>query len=475
MSRTYEPFLQLTLPIPERRSGTFVHSGYASGRYGRFFSVQVTVVEEDSKDCVVLQLPKTGKVKEVLSELAKRKGWRSTSQCVACIVNKHRLTKHLTLNASLKSISQTDRQNLIVYRYQELANKAEGVTIKPTDKKPCMSEVLTFRLDGSSSKTRYRLFGTPGVAFMRNLEAATPHSIREAVNKSISALYKAGSYNDYRILLGTKKHKPFLEVPEHSEKGTTLDLSKVHFTILVVWDKPVFKAKRRTMQDLPYPLADDTEDTLFADDGVQTSDDDSDEDYVPPGKKGRTSTASRSFKATVHLYDCFDFYFRSEKLGQSEAYKCSTCKKHVRAVKSLHLCRLPDVLIIHLNRFRQHARSGKKIDILIDFPLEGLRLGKWLKNETHMSRSSELELLGGKKKTSTSSQYLSSSHVYDLFAVLNHYGNLHSGHYTTFARNPYSNEWFSFNDSRVNLIYNKTRLVSKNAYILCYNRRRTKT
>ena len=38
--------------------------------------------------------------------------------------------------------------------------------------------------------------------------------------------------------------------------------------------------------------------------------------------------------------------------------------------------------------------------------------------------------------------------VYNLYAVSNHNGTMFSGHYTAYAKNPYCNQWYSFNDSR---------------------------
>lgn len=41
------------------------------------------------------------------------------------------------------------------------------------------------------------------------------------------------------------------------------------------------------------------------------------------------------------------------------------------------------------------------------------------------------------------------SAVYNLYAISNHTGSMLSGHYTAYAKNPYSNHWYSFNDSRL--------------------------
>ena len=38
--------------------------------------------------------------------------------------------------------------------------------------------------------------------------------------------------------------------------------------------------------------------------------------------------------------------------------------------------------------------------------------------------------------------------TYDLYAVSNHSGGVHSGHYTAICKHPYSGEWNTFNDTR---------------------------
>ena len=64
---------------------------------------------------------------------------------------------------------------------------------------------------------------------------------------------------------------------------------------------------------------------------------------------------------------------------------------------------------------------GDKLDVLIDFPTEGLDL------------SARVDQSEGKDM------------IYDLIAVDNHYGGLHGGHYTAFAQNFYDKQWYEYN------------------------------
>lgn len=59
--------------------------------------------------------------------------------------------------------------------------------------------------------------------------------------------------------------------------------------------------------------------------------------------------------------------------------------------------------------------------------------------------------------------------VYDLYGVSNHTGGLASGHYTACCRNPGSQQWFMYNDSRVTAMPEED-VVSDAAYLLFYRR-----
>jgi ubiquitin C-terminal hydrolase len=78
--------------------------------------------------------------------------------------------------------------------------------------------------------------------------------------------------------------------------------------------------------------------------------------------------------------------------------------------------------------------SGQKIDDQVDFPLEGLDMGKYMAGD-----------------------HKDDSLIYDCYAVSNHFGNMGFGHYTAFAQNPMNNNWYEFDDSNCRLI-NKANL-----------------
>lgn len=65
--------------------------------------------------------------------------------------------------------------------------------------------------------------------------------------------------------------------------------------------------------------------------------------------------------------------------------------------------------------------------------------------------------------------------TYDLYAVCYHHGNdLETGHYTAACKNPYDQQWYRFDDTRVTHIPNEDitmELINNSAYILFYQRR----
>lgn len=108
----------------------------------------------------------------------------------------------------------------------------------------------------------------------------------------------------------------------------------------------------------------------------------------------------------------------------------------------------PDYLIIHLKRFshqRNQLFGSRKLNNFINFPVNGLDMSQYIV----------------KKQGDC---------LYDLYAVSNHFGSLNGGHYTAFAKNPYYNRWFNFDDSEVDRA-TEENVVSKAAYVLFYKRR----
>ncbi|CAG9318807.1 unnamed protein product [Blepharisma stoltei] len=150
-------------------------------------------------------------------------------------------------------------------------------------------------------------------------------------------------------------------------------------------------------------------------------------------------------KRKLTLYDCLDYSCRPEKLDAQNEWYCNKCQKQGQAVKLYQIYKLPQILILHLIRFRSRSYWTQKLSAPVEFPLEGLDLSNYV--------------LGDK-----------SGAVYDLYAVSNHYGGLGGGHYTAYVKDVKTGDWMDMDDSMVSKA-NSESVVSPAAYILFYKRR----
>uniref|UniRef100_A0A674HVX8 Ubiquitin carboxyl-terminal hydrolase 19 n=1 Tax=Taeniopygia guttata TaxID=59729 RepID=A0A674HVX8_TAEGU len=169
---------------------------------------------------------------------------------------------------------------------------------------------------------------------------------------------------------------------------------------------------------------------------------------------GSASEAARAGHFT--LEQCLNLFTKPEVLAPEEAWYCPKCKQHREASKQLMLWRLPNVLIIQLKRFSFRSFIWRdKINDMVDFPVRSLDLSKFC-----IGRKGEQQLP-----------------VYDLYAVINHYGGMIGGHYTAYARLPNDKNsqrsdvgWRLFDDSTVTTV-DESQVVTRYAYVLFYRRR----
>ncbi|CAM4694302.1 unnamed protein product [Lepidochelys kempii] len=169
---------------------------------------------------------------------------------------------------------------------------------------------------------------------------------------------------------------------------------------------------------------------------------------------GSASEAARAGHFT--LGQCLNLFTKPEVLAPEEAWYCPECKQHREASKQLLLWRLPNVLIIQLKRFSFRSFIWRdKINDMVDFPVRSLDLSKFC--------------IGQKEEQQQP--------MYDLYAVINHYGGMIGGHYTAYARLPSDKNsqrsdvgWRLFDDSTVTTV-DESQVVTRYAYVLFYRRR----
>lgn len=142
----------------------------------------------------------------------------------------------------------------------------------------------------------------------------------------------------------------------------------------------------------------------------------------------------------VSLLDCFALFTKEEELNSENAPICDSCRQRTRSTKKLTIQRFPRILVLHLNRFSTTRFSIKKCSVFVDFPLHRLNLKEFASEKA-------------------------GSPVYNLYALCNHSGSVHYGHYTASCKDP--SGWFTYNDSRVSPIA-EGQLQSSEAYVLFY-------
>ncbi|XP_075567236.1 ubiquitin carboxyl-terminal hydrolase 33 isoform X3 [Pelecanus crispus] len=84
----------------------------------------------------------------------------------------------------------------------------------------------------------------------------------------------------------------------------------------------------------------------------------------------------------VTLQDCLAAFFARDELKGDNMYSCGRCKKLRNGVKFCKVQKFPEILCIHLKRFRHELMFSTKIGTHVSFPLEGLDLQPFLAKDS---------------------------------------------------------------------------------------------
>ena len=145
----------------------------------------------------------------------------------------------------------------------------------------------------------------------------------------------------------------------------------------------------------------------------------------------------------VNLYDCFDFYQKTETMQGENQMWCNHCGQNSTSNYSTRIYSSPDYLILILNRGKGNMYNVKlNFDEIID-----------IGNYVYFKKGPHL--------------------IYHLYAVVTHYGpSSMAGHFIAFCKSPFDNKWYQFNDSMVTLVGDSFKQVKDVGchYILFYER-----
>ncbi|XP_059548047.1 ubiquitin carboxyl-terminal hydrolase 31 isoform X2 [Myotis daubentonii] len=213
-----------------------------------------------------------------------------------------------------------------------------------------------------------------------------------------------------------------------------------HVKLVVEWDK-------------------ETKDFLF----VNTED-----EYIPDAESVRLQRERHHQPQTCTLSQCFQLYTKEERLAPDDAWRCPHCKQLQQGSITLSLWTLPDVLIVHLKRFRQEGDRRVKLQNMVKFPLTGLDMTPHVVKRSQSSWSLPSHWSPWRRPYGLGRD--PEDYVYDLYAVCNHHGTMQGGHYTAYCKNSVDGLWYCFDDSDVQQL-SEDEVCTQTAYILFYQRR----
>lgn len=145
------------------------------------------------------------------------------------------------------------------------------------------------------------------------------------------------------------------------------------------------------------------------------------------------------------LQDCLQEFTKEEQLGADQLWVCPCCAVPNRAIKKFDIWKVPPILVIHLKRFQNVAGASSKITKLVRYPVDNLILSKFT---------------AGPQREPP---------LYELFAKIDHEGDLAEGHYTSAARHRTTGRWHTFDDNSVKSLRSR-EIVTNGAYLLFYHK-----
>ena len=172
-----------------------------------------------------------------------------------------------------------------------------------------------------------------------------------------------------------------------------------------------------------------------------------------------------------NIYESLDTLIEGEKMTGDNCIFCPQCNKNMPSTKSQNFKTLPRIFMFVLKRFEFNYQTMQKFKIndYYEFPIE-----------LDMNKYTDDFIRNGKNDDNR----------YKLKSIIVHTGNCDSGHYYAFILDEKTNEWYEFNDTKVQKFhldaldveaYGKGEIISENgnnievesnksAYILFYEK-----
>uniref|UniRef100_A0AAQ5YVQ0 ubiquitinyl hydrolase 1 n=1 Tax=Amphiprion ocellaris TaxID=80972 RepID=A0AAQ5YVQ0_AMPOC len=453
-SNTFDPFLCISLPIPLRQTRPLCVTLVFSTKGQRYLRVGLAVPLFGSVSCLRAMVAAEGNISPgqiILSELYSTGFQRSFAD-----------------DDDLTSIADSD----VVYAFQAppLCSRGSSAPLPPSG--TLSSEYLN---QGSSTKVLLLMCNTAGSG-QQAVRFGPPFLMLEDRSISWDQLQQSILSKLYYLMLN----------------GSQAQNAGVLFKIRVVGGSAAYSyLSPQDSRPLYHPAVDralkfcgpggpphvklviewehSSKECLFG--SIQ-------EEVVKDAESVRNQQQQHLQQHSCTLDECFQLYTKEEQLAPDDAWKCPHCKQLQQGMVKMSLWTLPDILILHLKRFRQVGERRNKLSTLVRFPLTGLDMAPHVVKRSQSMRNVNMGSSQPSWKQPSGQHHQSADvilphdYLYDLYAVCNHHGGMHGGHYTAYCRNSVDGQWYSYDDSSVDLVPEE-EVCTRGAYILFYQRRNT--
>ncbi|XP_064170935.1 ubiquitin carboxyl-terminal hydrolase 43-like [Anguilla rostrata] len=460
-SNTFDPFLCISLPIPLRQTRHVTVTLVFSTRTQRYLRVGLAVPLLGSLACLRRMVADEGKI--------------SPEQVILTEIYPTGFQRSFFDEDDLSSIAESD----VIYAFQApplygragptqfsgnhhslpsspYSSGSEGQRLPPSG--ALSSEFLN---RGGSAKTLLLVCNTAGAGqqavrfgppfLMREDRSAPWHQLQQSILGKLSYLMlngglvqNAGALFKIRVVGGSATCS-YLSPQDgrplyHSAVDRALKFCRPggppHVKLIVEWDP---KIKERVFGNLQEELVQDADSV-------------------------RSQQEQQLQQHSCTLDECFQLYTKEEQLAPDDAWKCPHCQQLQQGRVKMNLWTLPDILILHLKRFRQVGERRHKLCTLVRFPLAGLDMGPHAVHRGPWPPAAAAAAAPPGPGAGPPPDCL-----YDLYAVCNHHGGMHGGHYTAYCRNSVDGQWYCYDDSNVDLLP-EGEICTRGAYILFYQK-----
>ena len=180
----------------------------------------------------------------------------------------------------------------------------------------------------------------------------------------------------------------------------------------------------------------------------------------------------------LDIYKLIKDFCTPEILDSNNLYRCTNCKQDVNGLRKIDIYKAPKYLILHMKKLKDswdRYSTGSNSELMVEFPVENLNMTPFvISREPIECYNIQKETIADAnnpkldKRIMPEFTWKKDQLMYNCFGVINHYGSMHFGHYTAYAKN--NGQWYQYDDSHVTKMSDPKDIVRESAYVLFYER-----